>query len=62
MQMARNTGMHTIAFTGEGGGKLAELCDITLAVPSTVNCTNSRDAYLGRSYYLRAYRRRLLIR
>jgi len=36
MQMARNTGMHTIAFTGEGGGKLAELCDITLAVPSTV--------------------------
>ena len=25
MEMARNTGMHTIAFTGEGGGKLAEL-------------------------------------
>ncbi len=36
MEMARNTGMHTIAFTGEGGGKLAELCDLTLAVPSTV--------------------------
>ena len=23
-------------FTGEGGGKLAELCDLTLAIPSTV--------------------------
>ena len=29
-------GMHTIAFTGEGGGKLGELCDITLAIPSNV--------------------------
>ena len=34
--MARSIGMHTIAFTGEGGGKLAELCDITLAIPSNV--------------------------
>lgn len=36
VEMARNTGMHTIAFTGEGGGKLAELCDLILAIPSTV--------------------------
>ena len=35
-EMARSIGMHTIAFTGEGGGKLAELCDITLAIPSHV--------------------------
>ena len=35
-EMARSIGMHTIAFTGEGGGKLAELCDITLAIPSNV--------------------------
>ena len=34
--MARSIGMHTIAFTGEGGGKLAQLCDITLAIPSNV--------------------------
>ena len=34
--MARSIGMHTIAFTGEGGGKLAEICDITLAIPSNV--------------------------
>ena len=29
---ARDTGMHTIAFTGEGGGKLKDICDITFAV------------------------------
>ena len=33
---ARDTGMHTIAFTGEGGGKFKDICDITFAVPSKV--------------------------
>lgn len=33
---ARDTGMHTIAFTGEGGGKLKDICDITFAVASKV--------------------------
>lgn len=33
---ARDTGMHTIAFTGEAGGKLKDICDITFAVPSKV--------------------------
>ena len=33
---ARDTGMYTIAFTGEGGGKLKDICDITFAVPSKV--------------------------
>lgn len=33
---ARDTGMHTIAFIGEGGGKLKDICDITFAVPSKV--------------------------
>ncbi|WP_251424090.1 D-sedoheptulose 7-phosphate isomerase [Veillonella agrestimuris] len=36
VETARSVGMHTIAFTGEGGGKLGELCDITFAVPSNV--------------------------
>ena len=36
VEMARQCGMHTIAMTGEGGGTLRTLCDITLAVPSTV--------------------------
>lgn len=34
VEMARSIGMHTIAFTGQGGGKLKEICDLTLAVPS----------------------------
>ncbi|MDY3983341.1 MAG: D-sedoheptulose 7-phosphate isomerase [Veillonellaceae bacterium] len=33
---ARDIGMHTFAFTGEGGGKLADLCDLVFAVPSKV--------------------------
>ena len=36
VESARNIGMHTFAFTGEGGGKMAELCDLTFAVPSKV--------------------------
>ena len=53
--MARSIGMHTIAFTGEGGGKLAELCDITLAIPSNVTARIQRNAYLGWPYYVRTY-------
>lgn len=33
MQAAKEMGMTTIAMTGEGGGKLAELSDILLAAP-----------------------------
>lgn len=36
VEAARNIGMHTFAFTGEGGGKMAELCDLLFAVPSKV--------------------------
>ena len=36
VESARNIGMHTFAFTGAGGGKMAELCDLTFAVPSKV--------------------------
>lgn len=36
VEMARSAGMHTIGFTGEGGGRLAELCDLCFAVPSPV--------------------------
>ena len=32
---ARDKGVHTIGFTGEGGGKMAALSDILLDVPST---------------------------
>ena len=32
---AKENGMYTISFTGKGGGKMGELSDITLAMPST---------------------------
>lgn len=31
---AKELGMHTIGFTGERGGKLADVCDICIKVPS----------------------------
>ena len=35
MKLANEIGMHTIALTGKGGGKLGEVCDILLAVDET---------------------------
>lgn len=35
LQSARNLGCHTIGLTGETGGKMPSLCDVTLNVPST---------------------------
>lgn len=34
LESARASGIKTIGFTGEGGGKLAPLCDMLFAVPS----------------------------
>jgi D-sedoheptulose 7-phosphate isomerase len=34
LESARTSGIKTIGFTGEGGGKLAPLCDMLFAVPS----------------------------
>jgi D-sedoheptulose 7-phosphate isomerase len=34
METARARGMTTIGMTGEGGGRMAALCDVLLAVPS----------------------------
>lgn len=33
-EVAKRKGMHTIAFTGSGGGKMADKSDVLLAVPS----------------------------
>lgn len=35
IEVARETGAFTIGMTGAKGGKLAELCDLNLAMPST---------------------------
>lgn len=34
VEEAKEKGLKAIAFTGQGGGRLAELCDVTVAVPS----------------------------
>lgn len=34
VEEAKEKGLKTIAFTGQGGGHLAELCDVTVVVPS----------------------------
>lgn len=34
--LAKEKGMATIGMTGRGGGKMAEICDVALAVPSEV--------------------------
>lgn len=34
LEKAKSLGMITIGFTGDGGGKMAELCDILIAIPS----------------------------
>lgn len=36
MKKARDIGMHTIGLTGEDGGKLKSICDLTLIVPSRI--------------------------
>lgn len=36
IEEARTVGMHTFGWTGEGGGKMAELCDLLFSVPSKV--------------------------
>ena len=33
-ELAKQKGLKTVAFTGEGGGKLGTICDAVIAVPS----------------------------
>ena len=48
-QVARAKGMKVIGLTGEGGGKLAPLCDTLIAVPSSVT-------HYVQEYHLPVYR------
>ncbi|MEA5468541.1 D-sedoheptulose-7-phosphate isomerase [Spirulina sp. 06S082] len=36
MQVAQKLGLQTLGLTGQGGGKMAQCCDILIDVPSTV--------------------------
>lgn len=48
MKVARAMGLTTIALTGEGGGKMAELATVTLAVPE-------KETYKVQQLHLPAY-------
>lgn len=42
----------TIGFTGNGGGALKDMCDISIDIPSKKNYTHSRNAYYDWSYFM----------
>jgi D-sedoheptulose 7-phosphate isomerase len=46
LEQARKTGVITIGFTGNGGGKMRDLCDHTIVVPSTVTM-NIQESHLA---------------
>lgn len=43
---AKQRGMHTIGFTGEGGGAMREVCDFHIAIPSTTTM-NIQECHLA---------------
>lgn len=47
-ELARCIGVKSIALTGAGGGRLAELCDLTIKVPAT-------ETYRIQEYHLPVY-------
>ncbi len=46
LELARSTGMATIGLTGEGGGKMAKLCDQCVRMPSSVTA-KIQEAHLA---------------
>ncbi len=46
MTEAKQRGMHTIGFTGSGGGAMRELCDYTVVIPSTTTM-NIQESHLA---------------
>ena len=47
-RVAKSLGIYTVAMTGEGGGKLSEICDVTIAAPE-------RETYKVQEYHLPIY-------
>ncbi len=45
LRLAKKLGLHTIAFTGNGGGAMAESADINVIIPSNVTM-NIQEAHL----------------
>ena len=47
-KVAKKTGLITIALTGDGGGALLDICDVTIRVPA-------KETYLVQEYHLPVY-------
>jgi D-sedoheptulose 7-phosphate isomerase len=46
LEQARSQGLITVGFTGNGGGQMAQLCDLNIIVPSTVTM-NIQESHLA---------------
>jgi D-sedoheptulose 7-phosphate isomerase len=46
LEQARSMGVHTIAYTGNNGGKMAALADINIIIPSTITM-NIQESHLA---------------
>ena len=46
LHVAKKTGVHTIGFTGNGGGKMRELCDHNIVIPSNTTM-NIQESHLA---------------
>jgi D-sedoheptulose 7-phosphate isomerase len=46
LEQAREQGLTTVGFTGNGGGQMAQLCDLNIIVPSTVTM-NIQESHLA---------------
>lgn len=51
VQVARERGVATIGLTGEGGGRLAETCDLCLRIPHTVTA-HIQEAHIAIGHVL----------
>ncbi len=54
VETARDTGIHTIGFLGMGGGKVAEMVDVSVVVPSD-KYAYIEDAHLAMNHLIATY-------
>jgi D-sedoheptulose 7-phosphate isomerase len=51
LKLARNMGIHTVGYTGNGGGAMKALCDINVIVPSNTTM-NIQESHLALEHIL----------
>lgn len=53
IDVAKAKGMQCIGLTAQGGGKMAEVCDICISCARSGNGQGTGDTYFDRSYFVR---------